>query len=98
MTCTTLFVLFVFENNFEIWLGDFQVVQTLYFGLCKYSYLYCDFNFWVKLTSLTIYTFAADEIYLNSRTFQWPHELEQVLELSGSRLNVVRENLEVALK
>lgn len=41
---------------------------------------------------------AADEIYLNSRTFLWPHELEQVLELSGARLSVVRENLEVALR
>lgn len=42
--------------------------------------------------------FVAEEIYLNSRTFLWPHELEQVLELSGARLNVVRENLEIALK
>lgn len=42
--------------------------------------------------------FSAEEIYLNSRTFLWPHELEQVLELSAARLSVVRENLEVALK
>lgn len=41
---------------------------------------------------------SAEEIYLNSRTFLWPHELEQVLELSAARLSVVRENLEVALK
>lgn len=41
---------------------------------------------------------TAEEIYMNSRTFLWPHELEQVLELSGARLSVVRENLEVALK
>lgn len=47
---------------------------------------------------LTQILFAADEIYLNSRTFLWPHELEQVLELSGARLSVVRENLEVALR
>lgn len=39
-----------------------------------------------------------DEIYLNSRTFLWPNELEQVLELSSHRLNVIRENLEVALR
>lgn len=49
-------------------------------------------------SNMYCFHFTADEIYLNSRTFQWPHELEQVLELSGSRLNVVRENLEVALK
>lgn len=42
--------------------------------------------------------FTADEIYLNSRTFLWPRELEKVLELSGARLGVVRENLEIALK
>lgn len=47
---------------------------------------------------LTQILFAADEIYLNSRTFLWPHELEQVLALSGARLSVVRENLEVALR
>lgn len=41
---------------------------------------------------------VAEEIYLNSRTFLWPHELEQVLELSAARLNVVRENLEIALR
>lgn len=45
-----------------------------------------------------LYLLSAEEIYLNSRTFLWPHELEQVLELSGARLNVVRENLEIALK
>lgn len=49
-------------------------------------------------TLLCTVHFAAEEIYLNSRTFLWPHELEQVLELSGARLSVVRENLEVALK
>lgn len=41
---------------------------------------------------------TAEEIYLNSRTFMWPRELQEVLELSGARLSVVRENLEVALK
>lgn len=41
---------------------------------------------------------TGEEIYLNSRTFLWPHELEQVLELSSIRLSVIRENLEVALK
>lgn len=74
--------------------------MALWFDLCKYAHC-------VILQSLRsavldgdfiYYLFAAEEIYLNSRTFLWPHELEQVLELSGARLNVVRENLEVALK
>ncbi|XP_037908989.1 dynein heavy chain 3, axonemal [Hermetia illucens] len=43
-------------------------------------------------------TMEAEDIHLNSRTFLWPTELEQVLELSASRLNVVRDNLEIALR
>lgn len=43
-------------------------------------------------------TNAADDIYLNSRTFLWPGELEIVLNLSAKRLAVIRENLEIALK
>lgn len=35
---------------------------------------------------------------MNSRLFLWPSELEKVLDLSGARLAVVRENLETALK
>lgn len=50
------------------------------------------------LLNCTYRSFSAEEIYLNSRTFLWTHELELVLELSGARLSVVRENLEVALK
>ena len=49
---------------------------------------------------ILIYTkqYTEDDIYLNSRTFLWPNELEQVLELSGYRLSVVRDNLEAALR
>uniref|UniRef100_A0A336M3T0 CSON009294 protein n=1 Tax=Culicoides sonorensis TaxID=179676 RepID=A0A336M3T0_CULSO len=43
-------------------------------------------------------TLDQEDINLNSRTFLWPKELEQVLDLSGARLAVVRENLETALK
>jgi hypothetical protein len=39
-----------------------------------------------------------EDINLNSRLFLWPSELEKVLDLSGARLAVVRENLETALK
>lgn len=39
-----------------------------------------------------------EDINLNSRLFLWPSELEKVLDLSGARLSVVRENLETALK
>lgn len=35
---------------------------------------------------------------MNSRTFLWPKELEQVLDLSAARLNVVRDQLEVDLR
>lgn len=35
---------------------------------------------------------------MNSRTFLWPNELEQVLDLSAARLSVVREGLETALR
>lgn len=41
---------------------------------------------------------AEEDINLNSRLFLWPSELEKVLDLSGARLSVVRENLETALK
>lgn len=41
---------------------------------------------------------TADDIYLNSRTFLWPDELQIVLDLSAKRLTVIRENLEIALK
>lgn len=41
---------------------------------------------------------AEEDINLNSRLFLWPSELEKVLDLSGARLAVVRENLETALK
>lgn len=41
---------------------------------------------------------AAEDIHLNSRTFLWPNELEQVLDLSAARLSVVREGLETALR
>ncbi|XP_054732574.1 dynein axonemal heavy chain 3-like [Anastrepha obliqua] len=40
----------------------------------------------------------SDHIHLNSRTFILPGELEEVLDLSSARLNVVRENLEIALR
>ncbi|XP_036337485.1 ammonium transporter Rh type B-A-like [Rhagoletis pomonella] len=40
----------------------------------------------------------SDHIHLNSRTFILPGELEEVLDLSSARLNVVRENLEMALR
>ncbi|GAB0093009.1 Dynein heavy chain [Sergentomyia squamirostris] len=43
-------------------------------------------------------TLDADDIHLNSRTFLWPSELEQVLDLSAARLSVVRDNLETALR
>uniref|UniRef100_A0A1A9WLF7 Uncharacterized protein n=1 Tax=Glossina brevipalpis TaxID=37001 RepID=A0A1A9WLF7_9MUSC len=38
------------------------------------------------------------EIHLNSRTFILPGELEEVLDLSAIRLNVVRDNLETRLR
>lgn len=41
---------------------------------------------------------TGDHIHLNSRTFTLPGELEEVLDLSAARLNVVRENLEMALR
>ncbi|XP_055840841.1 dynein axonemal heavy chain 3 isoform X1 [Episyrphus balteatus] len=40
----------------------------------------------------------SDDIRLNTRTFLLPSELELVLDLSAARLNVVRDNLEVALR
>lgn len=43
-------------------------------------------------------TLEAEDIHLNSRTFLWPNELEQVLDLSAARLSVVREGLETALR
>ena len=48
--------------------------------------------------AIILFSFAAEDIHLNSRTFLWPSELEQVLDLSAARLNVVRENLETALR
>lgn len=39
-----------------------------------------------------------EDIALNSRTFLWPEELDQVLDLSAARLSVVRESLEETLK
>ncbi|XP_035775701.1 dynein heavy chain 3, axonemal-like [Anopheles albimanus] len=39
-----------------------------------------------------------EDINLNSRLFLWPKELEKVLDLSGARLSVVRENLETSLR
>lgn len=42
--------------------------------------------------------FLEEDINLNSRLFLWPSELEKVLDLSGARLAVVRENLEQTLK
>jgi hypothetical protein len=41
---------------------------------------------------------SEEDINLNSRLFLWPSELEKVLDLSGARLSVVRENLETALR
>lgn len=42
--------------------------------------------------------FTVEDMNLNSRTFLWPAELEQVLDLSANRLSVVRDNLEEELK
>uniref|UniRef100_A0A182XBB4 AAA+ ATPase domain-containing protein n=1 Tax=Anopheles quadriannulatus TaxID=34691 RepID=A0A182XBB4_ANOQN len=39
-----------------------------------------------------------EDINLNSRLFLWPKELEKVLDLSGARLSVVRDNLETSLR
>ncbi|XP_053695545.1 dynein axonemal heavy chain 3 [Sabethes cyaneus] len=44
------------------------------------------------------FIFPAEDINLNSRLFLWPQELEKVLDLSGARLSVVRDNLETALR
>lgn len=44
------------------------------------------------------YFASAEDIHLNSRTFLWPTELEQVLDLSAARLSVVREGLENTLR
>ncbi|XP_058823709.1 dynein axonemal heavy chain 3 [Topomyia yanbarensis] len=44
------------------------------------------------------FIFPDEDINLNSRLFLWPQELEKVLDLSGARLSVVRENLEMALR
>ncbi|XP_037881601.1 dynein heavy chain 3, axonemal [Glossina fuscipes] len=48
------------------------------------------------LLTHTIHTEA--EIHLNSRTFILPGELEEVLDLSAIRLNVIRDNLEAGLR
>ncbi|XP_055607362.1 dynein axonemal heavy chain 3 isoform X2 [Uranotaenia lowii] len=47
---------------------------------------------------LTYAILDSEDINLNSRTFLWPQELEKVLDLSGARLAVVRENLETAIR
>lgn len=44
------------------------------------------------------FIFPEEDINLNSRLFLWPQELEKVLDLSGARLAVVRENLETAIR
>lgn len=52
-----------------------------------------------KYTLLMLgFIFPAEDINLNSRLFLWPQELEKVLDLSGARLAVVRDNLETALR
>ncbi|XP_055373574.1 dynein axonemal heavy chain 3 [Condylostylus longicornis] len=43
-------------------------------------------------------TMSHDDLHLNTRTFLLPAELEKVLDLSASRLLVVRENLEVLIR
>lgn len=55
-----------------------------------------DFLLFIVVSSPT--TRSEEDINLNSRLFLWPSELEKVLDLSGARLAVVRENLETALK
>uniref|UniRef100_A0A1I8MKN2 AAA+ ATPase domain-containing protein n=1 Tax=Musca domestica TaxID=7370 RepID=A0A1I8MKN2_MUSDO len=47
---------------------------------------------------LTHAELTTEEIHLNTRTFVLPSELEEVLDLSAARLNVVRDNLEFALR
>ncbi|XP_055637886.1 dynein axonemal heavy chain 3 isoform X3 [Toxorhynchites rutilus septentrionalis] len=47
---------------------------------------------------LTYAILDPEDINLNSRLFLWPQELEKVLDLSGARLSVVRDNLETALR
>ncbi|XP_062562978.1 dynein axonemal heavy chain 3 isoform X3 [Armigeres subalbatus] len=47
---------------------------------------------------LTYAILDPEDINLNSRLFLWPQELEKVLDLSGARLAVVRDNLETALR
>lgn len=72
-------------NNFHLFFSQQFSSKPIY--LCTAS---VEINLFLQYTE--------DDIYLNSRSFLWPNELEQVLELSGYRLGVVRENLEVALK
>lgn len=72
--------------------------MKFFFALTFVQIFTLQLQVFVYIPLLFIFLFIAEEIYLNSRTFLWPHELEQVLELSGARLSVVRENLEVALK
>lgn len=52
----------------------------------------------VHLTFLPLWLFPEEDINLNSRLFLWPKELEKVLDLSGARLSVVRDNLETSLR
>ncbi|XP_059216601.1 dynein axonemal heavy chain 3 isoform X2 [Stomoxys calcitrans] len=47
---------------------------------------------------LTHTQLTSEQIHLNTRTFVLPSELEEVLDLSAARLNVVRDNLEFALR
>lgn len=52
-----------------------------------------------RLMFLLSYTLLdSEDITQNARTFLWPEELDQVLDLSAARLSVVREGLEDALR
>lgn len=75
---------------------------NLFFFFIIKNHIFCQkkFNFPLFFLSLCVLfcVYIEEDINLNSRLFLWPSELEKVLDLSGARLAVVRENLETALK
>lgn len=90
------------ERMYQLKIEIKQVAQRVLFLL---TYAILDRNMRNPQLVLERYTllmlgfiFPAEDINLNSRLFLWPQELEKVLDLSGARLSVVRDNLETALR
>uniref|UniRef100_A0A1A9ZUF4 Uncharacterized protein n=1 Tax=Glossina pallidipes TaxID=7398 RepID=A0A1A9ZUF4_GLOPL len=63
-------------------------------SICHADQRYVTYNIYNILNLCTLEA----EIHLNSRTFILPGELEEVLDLSAVRLNVIRDNLEARLR